>query len=224
MTSQLEALERLANLRDRGVLSEDEFSREKANLLDNEHVVPLGGSPSPKSPEPKASASPEGDSQKLGYAKRLAASRAVEQKMWSFGPISDVETGTLLLSGGWLAFWLITGDGLIDVARNFGTALSGGVVDPAVANGEALMTSIVGFMIYTTITLVVALLAVRRRSRIAASLLIILALLELFLALGARWDDSRTLAHAAFLICIPAAVLGLQCLRAAIALRTMSRT
>lgn len=224
MTSKLEALERLAHLRDRGILSEDEFATEKSILLDTQPVRPVEDTPASEVHEPPARERPEKPKPKLPYAERREASRAVDQKIWSFGRITDVEGATLLLSGGWFAFWLITADGLIDVTRNFWTALSGGVVDPAVTNGEALMASAIGFAIYTTITMVAALLAVKRRSRIAAASLIFLALLELFLAVSARWDDSRTLAKAAFLICIPATVLALQCLRATVALRKMSRT
>lgn len=234
MPNRLETLERLANLRDRGVLSDEEFAKEKADLFNE-----APGQPTPSAPQtnaetlpavdeliPPASQPRGGDVPGPSDERRVHRHelKALNQRLWSFERVLDAEEADLLLGAGWFAAGLVAFNGALDFGADLWTAATGGIVDPTLSNGDALTGHLLGWAIWLAVVGATAWGAVSRRNRFAAGFLIILASLELVVALNARWDGNATLRNAAFLICGPAIVMAIQCLRANIARRRLQAT
>ena len=228
MRNRLETLERLANLRDRGVLSEEEFAKEKAELLNeasgqptpsvsqtNTETLPAVDEPIPPASQPSVSDVLPGPSEVRRV--RRHQRKAFDQRLWSFEPVLNADDVNLLLGAGWIAAGLVAFNGALDFGADLWTAATGGIVDPTLSNGDALTGHLLGWAIWLVVVGAAAWGAVSRRNRFAAGFLIILACLELVVALNARWDGNATLRNAAFLICGPAIVMAIQCLRANIA-------
>lgn len=107
MPSKLEELERLATLRDRGVLTETEFHAEKSRLLDVASASSTRAEVGPLTPEIVVATSPD---QPRTYEQRLAKSRAYEKRLWSFDPITNLDHAKAMLATGWFACWLSVGN------------------------------------------------------------------------------------------------------------------
>lgn len=217
MPSKLEELERLATLRDRGVLTDDEFNAEKSRLLDAHPAAP-----GPVRPAVSSLATEAG--RPVTPRERRTAFRAYERRLWSFGPITERDDAAALLAAGWFACWLTVTNEFLEYLGNIWTAVQGLVIDPAMPNDEALGYYFVPPFFWSIILIAAAWIAVKRQSRVAAGFLIVLATLEFLGSLAVRWDGDKTLRNASFFICIPAIIMAVQCFRAARAYRALSRS
>lgn len=227
MSSKLDALERLAGLRDRGVLTDEEFAREKLDLfgaapatsaLDASTLALAPEQVAPKSDQTVGAPPQPARATQNGRAERIAK----EKRLWSFEPIDRPEDTVMFLAAGWLSAGLIVFNGALDVAADLWLATQGAQLDPEISNGEALLYHLVGLGIWSAIVLATTWGAAVRRNRFAAVFLVVLAAFDLLTSLVARWDGDSTLSKAAVLICAPAIVMAIQCVRANLAIRRFS--
>lgn len=227
MSSKLDALERLAGLRDRGVLTDEEFVREKLDLFG---AVPATPAPdastrslAPKQIAPKPDQTAGDRSQPTRATQNGRAEKtAKEKRFWSFEPINRPEDAAMLLAAGWLSAGLIVLNGALDVAADLWIAMQGGQLDFEISNGEALLYHLAGLVIWSALVVATTWGASARRNRFAAVFLVVLVAFDLLASLVARWDGNTTLRNAAVLIGAPAIVMAIQCVRANLAIRRFS--
>lgn len=199
MTTRLDALERLANLKDRGLLTDDEVAREKAALFgETDEPRPLNV-PARTDAEPASdlpSPPPDTDSDRKGVWPYTAEERrenrekqkAFDKRLWSLERIDSLDNAVLMLGAGWFAVVLIVVNGIFDVGADIWTAANGGVVNPELTNGDALIFHSLGWLIWSAIVIATGWGAATRRNRFAAAGLVVLAGFELIASLEARWS------------------------------------
>lgn len=162
MTSKLDELDRLASLRERGVLSEREFAQAKAEVLAGSRAGDPQISPAiPDSLDPHIPAEAEADI-----------------SIWEmFQPIETTHQAHSLLGAGYYAATAISIQGAIFLSRY-----------PVVSDEDNVVV-VVALMIITTVAFLAARTVSKKASAVAAWVLLIIAGCQAFgTATEGRWD------------------------------------
>lgn len=225
MSVKLETLERLAALRDRGVLSEEEFQAEKQAIIG---PAPRPGRQAAATPVTCDDAAPPSAATTASAPDHRSMSKSERgagdvKSLWeTFRPIANFDEAKMLLwAAGFLAGTVIV-NGMIDVGIDMNTASSGYQIDADITNTEALIYRFVGLSIWSAVVSLAAWGVLRHRSRVAAISLIPIALMEVVASLVARWDGNPSFRLATILIGGALILLSIQAVRATYAYRKFS--
>lgn len=164
MTSKLDELDRLASLRDRGVLSESEFAQAKAEVLAGPN------SPGPESDPDVAAPSDSTTGVEAGVGADIS--------IWEiFRPIETSHQASRLLSAGYYAAAAISVQGVIFLSRY------------PVVSDEDNVVLIVALVILVAIAFLAARSVSKRANTFAAWMLLIIASCQAFgTATEGSWD------------------------------------
>lgn len=191
MTSKLDELDRLASLRDRGVLSESEFAQAKAEVLTGAPRTAADSSPAMEAPSD------------LTTGEEAGADADIS--IWEiFRPIETAHQANRLLSAGYYAAAAISVQGVIFLSRY------------PVVSDEDNVVLIVVLVILVAIAFLAARSVSKGANRFAAWVLLIIAGCQAFgSATEGRWDWIM------IALAMAGVGLSIQCIRATSAVRRL---
>lgn len=192
MTSKLDELDRLASLRDRGVLSESEFAQAKAEVLAGALMAGADTNSNPQTlTDSMASVEPAPDA---------------EVSIWEiFRPIEAAHQANRLRSAGYYAATAISAQGTIFLSRY------------PVATDEDNVVLIVVLVVFVALALLAARSVSKKANTVAAWALLIVAGCQAFgTATEGRWDGLM------IALALAGVVLSIQAVRATSAVRRLT--
>lgn len=176
MTDRLDTLERLGRLRDQGLLTDEEFGREKARVLAGtlDEIQPQSVAVSMPGRGRRFDRIDEGSS---NVERRSAAEDDVASDLMSvLRPVNDVPSASQQVSRVWAVAALLIGG---EIIFEFGQAyerLAHRSWSSSVSVGETIITGTLGLTVSTLAILLVSLWIARRASRVGVVILAILSL------------------------------------------------
>lgn len=179
MTDRLDTLERLGRLRDQGLLTDEEFAREKAQLLAGKEAssAPTADAATPASSEPAGGHTGQPDRTASDAATPFVETpqNAVANDLTSpLRPIKGVPDASQQVSRVWAtAALLIAGEFVSEVGR-VNQSLAGRSWTSTVSMGDELLTSAVSLTVTTVVVGLLGLWIARRASRVGVVILAVL--------------------------------------------------
>ena len=166
MTNRLDTLERLGRLRDQGLLTEEEFAREKDQLL-------AGVKPTAAAPNAGSTAHAEGPPGKPDQASSDAAAPFIETPQTPIAddltstlrPIHSVPDASQQVSRVWATAALLIGGEIISEIGRVNQSMAGRSWTSTVSMGDELLTSAIGLTVSTVVVGLLGFWIARRASR-----------------------------------------------------------
>lgn len=178
MTDRLDTLERLGRLRDQGLLSEEEFAREKAQLLAGAATTAavLASDDAPAYAPTEPGEGPIGQPEK---AASDAAAPSIETPQTPIAddlqstlrPINSVPDASQQVSRVWAAAALLIGGEVISEIGRVTQSMAGRSWTSTVSMGDELLTSAISLTVSTVVVGLLGLWIARRASRIGVVML-----------------------------------------------------
>lgn len=180
MTDRLDRLERLGRLRDQGLLTDEEFSREKALLLAGKEAssAPTADAATPASTDPAGGHTGQSDRTASDAAATPfveTPENAVANDLTStLRPIKGVADASQLVGRVWATTALLIAGEFVSEVGRVNQSLAGRSWTSTVSMGDELLTSAISLSVSTVVVGLLSLWIARRASRIGVVILAVM--------------------------------------------------